>query len=44
MNAYTFFTYHKRPIKDLTWLTYSYDEKHSFASLADDGFVMYLFK
>lgn len=40
LNGYRFFTHHKRAIKDLSWMTYSYDEKQSFVSLADDGFVV----
>jgi hypothetical protein len=40
VNAYRFFAYHKRPVKELAWMTYSFDEKHSFVSLADDGFVV----
>ncbi len=40
VNAYRFFAYHKRPVKELAWMTYSFDEKHSFVSLADDGFVL----
>jgi hypothetical protein len=36
-NAFKIFAYHKRPIKDLSWMTYSFDEKNSFVSLADDG-------
>ena len=36
-NAFTVYEYHKRPVKDLVWMIYSYDDKNSFASVADDG-------
>lgn len=35
--AYTYFTYHQAPVKDVAFLTYPDDEKLLFASVAADG-------